>query len=170
MTTRTYYPGVPDYIQTSQRFFIETNVCEIFATMMNCVWYVSVITHLKKLLLNVHAIRTSATNCANSSFAPEYIKTLLPPDWRSKLYLHHDDVWDSFFIHGLLIDHAARSTVLQVPNQTKTQADRLFPALEAQTLRMMGTGQAGWNHACEVCTHVSQGENGDMRMLIINVF
>ncbi|KAF8585099.1 hypothetical protein K439DRAFT_1344218, partial [Ramaria rubella] len=36
----TYYPGIPRFVQASQKFFIEASMCEIFATMMNCSWCV----------------------------------------------------------------------------------------------------------------------------------
>ncbi|KAF8589404.1 hypothetical protein K439DRAFT_1612834 [Ramaria rubella] len=33
-----YYPGVPWFVQASQKFFIEASMCEVFTTMMNCSW------------------------------------------------------------------------------------------------------------------------------------
>jgi CxC5 like cysteine cluster associated with KDZ transposases len=50
-TLRTYYMGIPTFIQSSQHFFIETSLCEIFATMMNCAW--CVIDCLMRMLPNI---------------------------------------------------------------------------------------------------------------------
>ncbi|KAF8588916.1 hypothetical protein K439DRAFT_1333997, partial [Ramaria rubella] len=36
---RMYYTGVPRFVQALQKFFVEASMCEIFATMMNCSWY-----------------------------------------------------------------------------------------------------------------------------------
>ena len=83
------------------------------------------------------------TNCGhiyNMSFTPADIKIFLPMDWVPKLTLYYDDVWNSFFVHALLLDHNARGSTLQIPNQGKTQEDRLRPALEAHNELMKGTG------------------------------
>lgn len=124
-------------------------------------------TCLLPRLLWTSKFRTSVTNCAriyNMSFTPDYIKAFLPYDWKPSLSLYYDDVWDSFFIYSLLIDHKAQLSTLQVPNQAWTQVDRLWLALESCNHRMMGPGQPEWNHACETCVHVFPGENGEMHM------
>ncbi|KAF8589597.1 hypothetical protein K439DRAFT_1332386, partial [Ramaria rubella] len=142
----TYYLGVPAFIHISQRFFIETELCDIFTTMMNCV--------------------TSATNCAciyNVVFTPPDIACFILDNWQPKLTLYYGDVWNSFFIHGLLLDHSACGTVLQISNGGSSPADRLHPVLEARNDLMMGFRQPERNHSCEKCTHVFDGPDGGPR-------
>ncbi|KAF8574394.1 hypothetical protein K439DRAFT_1649787 [Ramaria rubella] len=40
------------------------------------------------------------------------------------------------------------------------QANQLFPALKARNEHMMGIRQEQWNHACDKCTHVFDGDGG----------
>ena len=103
------------------------------------------------------------TNCAciyNVSFAPQFLKPFLPSNWQPKLTLYYEHIWNAFFIHGLLVDHTAHSTTLQLPNKASSQADRLHAALEACNRQMSGTGQIEWNHACEKCAYVFPGDDG----------
>ncbi|KAF8589403.1 hypothetical protein K439DRAFT_1645149 [Ramaria rubella] len=58
-----------------------------------------------------------------------------------------------------------RAEVLELPHWHGTQADRLRPALEARNERMMGIGQEQWNHACDKCTHVFDGADGQKRAI-----
>lgn len=165
-TLRSYYPGIPSFIQASQKCLIEVTLCEVFATMMSCAWYVHLIYTMVQTTFN--SSRTSASNCArlyNHAFAPLTIKEFLPANWQTKLICYPDIVWNSFFIYSLLIYHTARSEVLQIPHKAPSQADRLCPALESQNKVMTGTGQAQWNHACNKCTHVFQTEDGITRKL-----
>ncbi|KAF8577183.1 hypothetical protein K439DRAFT_1649144 [Ramaria rubella] len=100
-TECTYYLGVPRFVQASQKFFIEASMCEIFTTMMNCLW-------------------TSTTNCAriyNQAFMPVAIKDILPSEWQPMLTCYYHDVWDAFFTYSLLLDLCMRLEVLELPHQ-----------------------------------------------------
>jgi hypothetical protein len=39
-TLRTFYPGVPMFVQSSQHFYIDKDICELFSVMMATSWYV----------------------------------------------------------------------------------------------------------------------------------
>ncbi|KAF8581765.1 hypothetical protein K439DRAFT_1274843, partial [Ramaria rubella] len=149
VTLRTYYPGVPRFVQASQKFFIEASMCEIFTTMMNCSWWVS---HCPGRIYN-------------QAFSPLAIKEILPSEWQPMLTCYYDDIWDSFFTYSLLLDSHTHAEVLELPHWRGTQADQLCPALEAQNERMMGIRMEQWNHGCNKCTRVFDGADGQKHRL-----
>ena len=158
---RTYYAHDPDFIHTAEHFFMERQLCELFANMMVTSWYVIILS--RQLMFLQIFCRTSATNCSqiyNSGFVNEYIRAFLPAVWDHRLEMTIDNVWNRFFIHSLLLDHLERNAVLQLDHKAPPQARRLQPALQARNLRMRGTGQEHWNHACELCSWVYTDENG----------
>ena len=71
-----------------------------------------------------------------------------------------DDVWNGFFIYSLLLDYVERGAILQLGHKAPSQARRLQPVLRARNLRMRGTGQEHWNHACDLCSWVCTNEEG----------
>ncbi|KAJ7705216.1 hypothetical protein B0H16DRAFT_1346377, partial [Mycena metata] len=142
-TTRTYYlqDDIPEFIHSAEHFYASTDLCELFANMMATAW-------------------TSATNCAriyNTSISKHVLEPLMPTDWL-RLQMDVDDVYNSFFLHALLLDHHERDVVLQLQHNAPSQAERLHPALEARNIRMAGPGQEEWNHFCDLCCHVYQDE------------
>jgi hypothetical protein len=107
--------------------------------------------------------RTSATNCAriyNLGLSHNPIAHLLPPVWDARLELDCRDVWNAFFLHALLLDHAEQGTVLQLPHNAPSQDARFREALRARNFRMVGPGQEEWNHACDLCCWVMVGDDG----------
>ncbi|KAJ7511947.1 hypothetical protein B0H11DRAFT_1700190, partial [Mycena galericulata] len=143
-TQRTFYPGVPVFIQSSQHFYIDKDLCELFSVMMATSW-------------------TSATNCArtyNSGLSNQSIRSALPPTWPTSLELDVEDVWNSFFLYALLLDHQVRGKILKLSNTAPSQSERLRPALHERNLRMAGTGQPAWNHACNLCCAIHTDEDG----------
>ena len=75
-------------------------------------------------------------------------------DVRNPHSLDGDHVWHAFYLHGLLQDASKRSQTLCLPHKGK-QSERLRAALQARNIRMAGTGQAQWAHACDECEKVS---------------
>lgn len=146
-TTRTYYASPQALLQLSQHFFIDTGLCELFSTMMETSW-------------------TSATNCAriyNQGLGTDVIRAQLPADWPTSLELDVEDVWNAFFLHALLQDCQERGIPLELKHNASSHAERLKPALHARNLRMAGTGQEAWNHACDACCYVYTAEDGSLR-------
>ena len=106
-----------------------------------------------------HISRTSSNNCAWIYNAEnENIGSL---DWALSFTLDTKGVSDAFYLYSLL-DHHNCSKVLELLHHASNNADHLRPALEEQNLRMAGTGQPEWNHACELCTKVYPGQDGDL--------
>ncbi|KDQ51461.1 hypothetical protein JAAARDRAFT_62514 [Jaapia argillacea MUCL 33604] len=71
-----------------------------------------------------------------------------------------DNVWDAFFLYGLLKDHAERGSHLVLEHRATSQALQLLPALEERNAAMVGPGQPQWNHACQSCCEVRVLKDG----------
>ncbi|KDR68401.1 hypothetical protein GALMADRAFT_231368 [Galerina marginata CBS 339.88] len=143
-TTRTYYTEMPTFIQSSQHFYMAVDLCELFTTMMVTSW-------------------TSATNCSriyNQGLQTRDTKAALPADWPTSLELDVEDVWNGFFLHGLIIDRHELGSVLELEHKAESQAKRLLPALQERNNRMAGPGQEAWNHACDRCSYTYENEDG----------
>ncbi|KAJ7211649.1 hypothetical protein GGX14DRAFT_564870 [Mycena pura] len=141
-TTRTYYLEdiLPEYkhIQSAEHFYTSSDLCELFANMMVSAW-------------------TSSTNCAriyNMSISKQALQTLLPADWSLRFQMDGDDVFDSFFLHALILDHCEHGDILELRHDAPSQSERLRPALEARNAHMVGPGQEEWNHVCELCSYI----------------
>ncbi|KAJ6485282.1 hypothetical protein DFH09DRAFT_949028, partial [Mycena vulgaris] len=143
-TLRTYYPGVPCFLQSSQHFYIDKDLCELFSVMMVTSW-------------------TSATNCArtyNAALSNQSIRSSLPATWSTSLELDVEDVWNAFFLYSLLLDYQSRDQPLELPHKAPSQSERLRAALHERNVQMAGTGQPAWNHACNLCCGVVIDEDG----------
>ncbi|KAJ7718060.1 hypothetical protein B0H16DRAFT_1797918 [Mycena metata] len=144
-TERTYYAGVSVLIQSSQHFYIDKELCELFSVMMVTSW-------------------TSATNCArtyNSGLPNEAIQSSLPATWSTSLELDVQDVWNAFFLYALLLDNQVHGKILHLSHTAPSQSERLRPALHERNLRIAGVGQPGWNHACNLCCSIYIDEDGN---------
>ncbi|KAJ6461813.1 hypothetical protein C8R45DRAFT_1179095 [Mycena sanguinolenta] len=144
-STRTYYlqSVFPEFIQTAEHFYTSNDLSELFTNMMVTAW-------------------TSATNCAriyNTSISKDALHPYLPSDWLS-FQMDVDDVFNSFFLNALLLDHNERNVIFELRHDAPSQAERLRPALEARNVRMAGPGQEGWNHVCSLCCYMYQDEEG----------
>lgn len=127
-------------------------------------------SHIHEDLLTHSTLRTSATNCAriyNSTVSQLPLSSSLPPNWPHRLAMDVDDVWDSFFLHALLVDrHTNKLPCLELPHNAPTQLDRLRDALLARNQRMAGPGQEEWNHACSLCCLIQDHEDGTSSMYV----
>ncbi|KAJ7126667.1 hypothetical protein C8R46DRAFT_1247865 [Mycena filopes] len=123
-TTRTYYvqDNIPEFIHSAEHFYTSADLCELFANMMATAW-------------------TSGTNCAriyNTSISKHALQPFMPTGWLS-LQMDVDDVYNSFFLHALLLDHHERNDIFQLRHNAPSQTERLRPALEARNIRMADT-------------------------------
>ncbi|KAF8903513.1 hypothetical protein CPB84DRAFT_1835890 [Gymnopilus junonius] len=95
---RTYYPGIPQYIQVNEHHYIEHRVVRLWVTSLLLGW-------------------VSASNSARSYDLvftdEEYVKD---GDWQFVPRLTTEDVWDAFVIFSLLDDKRRRNRQLQVNN------------------------------------------------------
>ncbi|KAF8583377.1 hypothetical protein K439DRAFT_1279272, partial [Ramaria rubella] len=141
---QSYYSGCPEVLQISKKYFMESSLVERLANLMTVTW-------------------ASTTNCAwfyNMGFGNPDLVGCLPCSWPINLHMDCENVWDAFFLQGLLGDHANRGSVLELHHHVNNNTDHLHPVLEARNERMAGPGQPQWNHACEKCTWVTLAEDG----------
>ncbi|TFK82744.1 hypothetical protein K466DRAFT_499739, partial [Polyporus arcularius HHB13444] len=64
-----------------------------------------------------------------------------------------DNIWHAFYLHALMLDHDRRDMPLHLPHHGP-QAERLRDAMAARNIRMAGTGQPQWAHACDECERI----------------
>lgn len=84
----------------------------------------------------------------------------LPAVYKKSLKLDVEDVWTGLFTYWLLEDCSERGIVLELGHKAKSEFHQLLPALQERNRRMVGPGQAEWNHACELCCWVQTLDDG----------
>jgi hypothetical protein len=159
-SARTYYDQViPEFIHISQRFFMEEAVCEMFANMMVMTWYVLYIHDVPLLISS----RSSATNCArvyNLSIG-DYTRKLQTQYRLLNTEMTMDHVWDSFFLHGLILDASRSKDRLTLPNNEIEHQERYSAALQVRNLKYQGPMRDEWNHCCDTCSHTVARPEGN---------
>ncbi|KAI0739265.1 hypothetical protein C8Q80DRAFT_1112653, partial [Daedaleopsis nitida] len=140
--TRTYYgDNIPRAIEAAKHAFIESSLCERFATSSACAW-VSFTNNSR-----IYNLEHSNTN--KSPNAWQFPRQWAPhqPELTTVL------VSDTFYIYALLRDRSQRALHL-VLNNHGNQASRLQPALIQRTASLVGPAREGWNHVCKRCCAV----------------
>ncbi|KAG8850470.1 hypothetical protein FRB91_009052 [Serendipita sp. 411] len=134
--SRTYYAEeIPNFIEASKHYYMETALCELFANMMMMAW-------------------TSATNCARiynlgiDAFAGQ---SRPQSDRATNLLMDGTNVWDSFFIHALICDAIRRKRPLSLPHSDTTHSSRFNDALRERNEHFSSFDRPNWNHACDDC-------------------
>ncbi|KAJ3520707.1 hypothetical protein NMY22_g12634 [Coprinellus aureogranulatus] len=133
-TRHTYYREQPQFIHGSESSFMDRRTYQMFTSMMLHAW-------------------TSATNCArvyNESIVRKEFRRLLPEIHAKSLVLDVETLWNSLFLFWLIEDAADGEEVLEIPHD-RDHSLRLDDALNERNLRMAGTGQEEWSHACDLC-------------------
>lgn len=104
--------------------------------------------------------RTSATNLARiyNLDVPDASVRIQAP-WSYQLQINTEQVWDAFFVHGLLLDCSSCNTIL-ILDVSVPQDQRLHFALETRNQHMVGPGQKYWNHACNLCCAERKSPDG----------
>ncbi|KAJ7349748.1 hypothetical protein DFH08DRAFT_1079096 [Mycena albidolilacea] len=139
-TVRTFYvfDAIPEFIHSSEHFYMTADLCELFSNMMMSAW-------------------TSGTNCAriyNTSICKSYLESSLPLDWQTTFHMDVDDVWNAFYLYSLCLDYYEWQEILELSHSAPSQAERLRPLLDLRNSRMAGNGQEEWNHACNLCCYI----------------
>ncbi|KIJ45957.1 hypothetical protein M422DRAFT_778702 [Sphaerobolus stellatus SS14] len=143
---RTYYRDIPEYIQCSKKIFIEHTLVERFANQMVMSW-------------------TSFTNCRhiyNEEYSGHRDLLIPPAAWRFTFKLDTDNISDAFYLYSLLLDHSRHGTYLRLSHHAANNTERIEQAMEARNTRMTGPGQPEWNHACDGCMKLFEGENDNI--------
>ncbi|KAG2007045.1 cytochrome P450 [Coprinopsis cinerea AmutBmut pab1-1] len=165
--TRQYYRGVPDIIQVSMHYFLESELLEIFATSHTFAWVSSQNSAriynlaLGKPLAHIlnNAMAYGAVYDSTKASQPTF-------SWPYPLTLRPEDALDGFFLYSLLLYHAEEKASLTLPNNPSLSArERLRYALQDRNDAMQGVGQDDYLHACDLCYKVIKGEDGTLRKM-----
>ncbi|KAJ7176348.1 hypothetical protein C8R43DRAFT_1084702 [Mycena crocata] len=132
---RTYYGGVPNFIQIGVHQFAERKLIALWTTLMLVAW-------------------VSATNCSQTydmALSGQEEHDFASGGWQFGCVLTTDHVWDAFIILMLLEYHDRRDTLLQVPH-TGDQKNRYTTVMESRNLEVIQQGQEGVvGHCCNKC-------------------
>jgi hypothetical protein len=146
---------MPEFIHTSEHFYTNADLCELFSNMMMTAWYVLQFPFKREITQTI--IRTSGTNCAriyNASISKDSLQSSLPVDWQTTFQMDVEDVWNAFYTYSLCLDCHERQETMELPHVAASQTERLSTLLKARNGRMAGTGQEEWNHACDLCCYI----------------
>ncbi|KAJ7759415.1 hypothetical protein DFH07DRAFT_1023762 [Mycena maculata] len=132
---RTYYGGIPRYIQIGAHQFAEKRLIAMWISLMLVAW-------------------VSATNCSRSydmALSGQEERDFAAGGWQFGCLLTTDHVWDTFTILTLLDYNERKGTCLQVP-QTGDQRSRFKDAMAARNAEVILEGQEGVvDHCCDKC-------------------
>ncbi|KAF7323566.1 hypothetical protein MKEN_00576900 [Mycena kentingensis (nom. inval.)] len=121
---RTYYNGIPDFIQIGAHQFAERRLVGMWISLMLVAW-------------------VSATNCAKSydlSLSQQEVYDMSSGGWQFGCKLTTNHVYDAFIILTLLDYHQRNHTNLVVPHNGE-QKDRFMRAMEARNDEVIRLGQ-----------------------------
>ncbi|PPQ67448.1 hypothetical protein CVT26_007242 [Gymnopilus dilepis] len=160
-SSREYYGGVPEVIQVSQHFFMESSLLELFAVGKNLGWLSS---------LNCSKIYNECLGFLHSHIVNQkkaYLETFhhykrLDIRWQTSMDIRDEHVLNGFFLYSLLLDKAERGTRLWLVHDESSQRDRLKAALAERNKLMEGIGQENYTHACDLCFIVEENEAGEL--------
>ncbi|KAG2751907.1 hypothetical protein P692DRAFT_20871831 [Suillus brevipes Sb2] len=144
-TLRTYYQGIPQFIQVSDHQFVELQLAMQWMDLMQ--------------------IAVSATNCA-SLYAVAQARRDLHNDgadqWQFGSALTTEQVWDCFTLLALLDDHHQRDESLVVAHDGD-QKNRFTKAMYARNNHIILRGQDELPHACFGCMRIFESPDGALR-------
>ncbi|KAF9022229.1 hypothetical protein BDZ89DRAFT_1070862 [Hymenopellis radicata] len=150
---RTYYPYFNLHelhvIEVATHYYMEASLARRFTNMSVCSW-VSSTNNAKIYNLEYDNATTQAV--ANS--------------WDLSVEMSSDMAMDGLLLLGLLRDTVERQVMLTLNQNAPNNHDRLRPALEERTARMVGPGQEYWNHACTGCCEVNQDTKQALRAVV----
>ncbi|KAJ7509683.1 hypothetical protein B0H11DRAFT_1702569, partial [Mycena galericulata] len=126
---RDYYGGIPDLIMVSMHHVVERQLAVLWEVQM----------------VFSHTSAEAASRIYNAALRTR------PDD--SEQMLQPTTIWDSFYLHALLRDATKHNLQLSV-NHNGFNSDRLNSALKSRNVRMAGSGQDQWAHACHNCMKV----------------
>ncbi|KAG6375794.1 hypothetical protein JVT61DRAFT_2647 [Boletus reticuloceps] len=139
---RTYYPGVPPFVQVGEHQFVQRELVMQWMDLMQ--------------------VAVSATNCAHLyDIAQARRLSSHDVDWQFGTTLTTEQVWDAFTILALLEDAHSRNARLVVSHDGHQQ-DCFSAAMHARTERIIVFGQDELPHACDGCMRIFTSPDGTM--------
>ncbi|KAJ7199613.1 hypothetical protein GGX14DRAFT_372934 [Mycena pura] len=130
---REYYAQFLPYVQAQQKAFVEVDLCEYFEYYM-CLSHTSTANLAR--IYNTQLGRTPIMMSTESALLPE---------------IAQDTVMDAFFMNALLRRHMREDTCLILPHNTVHHEHRFDHAMDLCNIKMAGTGQPQYLHACHDC-------------------
>ncbi|KAJ7578705.1 hypothetical protein C8J56DRAFT_1060151 [Mycena floridula] len=166
---RVYYKTgtIPRFLHVTEKSFVEAELAVFFETQMAFQQY-------GKTLSGRFFISQLSSSASADSIARTYNACLgtnaanLPNPSSLQGLLPYETVYDAFFLHALLRDGIRNDLQLWVPHGG-LQYNRWDQVLLQRNLRMAGTGQEVWGHACKKCMRVEKDENGNLGKKFQNV-
>ncbi|KAF9477654.1 hypothetical protein BDN70DRAFT_810293 [Pholiota conissans] len=161
-SSRQYYVGIPECIQASMHYFIDTPLLEFFGAGSTFGWLSS---------MNASRIYNESIGDLNSHILnnrPAYIQQLCssdldkkqPQQWAHSLRLDEEFLLNGFFLYSLLLDKSEQLGTLSLVHDEQSQRLRLRDALLERNKRMEGPGQEAYFHACDLCFFVFEDDDG----------
>ncbi|KAI0039532.1 hypothetical protein FA95DRAFT_1585268 [Auriscalpium vulgare] len=141
---RTYYPGIPDFLQVGEHQFIAAALASAWTDLMVVSW-------------------VSATNCARSYEMSLSQKSTHVEGWQFGFSLTTEQVWDAFILLALLRDHERRSQLLHVPHSGE-QRDRFVTAMQRRNELIVFAGQPELRHYCDRCMRIYEDPDTSVPM------
>ncbi|KAF8581706.1 hypothetical protein K439DRAFT_1647814 [Ramaria rubella] len=157
-STQTYYKGVPDVIQVSQRSYFKTAVLELQANQMCFRWESSA----NCVRTYNQALRVPDAHRANNVTAfgdDQWAAVPLPLSWGASLIMSGANVLDGFYLYSLLLDKAEHKQRLVLPHDATLQKLRLELLIAEWNATMEGFGKESYAHAYDVCCHIYEDED-----------
>ncbi|EIW75746.1 hypothetical protein CONPUDRAFT_169481 [Coniophora puteana RWD-64-598 SS2] len=144
---RTYYKGVPDYIQVGENHYVEKRLAEIWTNDM-LVSQTSA-TNLADLYHETYAVKRDEMENDASKFSIPF-RTMLTAD----------DVWNAILVLALLRDRRPHNRPLAVAHAGEGWPD-FADALRERNERFQLFGQPELRHCCTGCMCCHDGYNNE---------
>ncbi|KAF8576618.1 hypothetical protein K439DRAFT_1649253 [Ramaria rubella] len=145
-STCTYYEGIPDVIQVSQRYYLETALLELQANEM---------------CFACQALQVPNAHQANNRTVFLYTgqpEVPLPGSWQSSLTMSSGHVLNGFLLYSLLLDKAEHNQTLVMPHDAASQKLHLEPVMTEWNATMEGISQEHYAHACDLCCKMYEND------------
>ncbi|KAG1882694.1 hypothetical protein F4604DRAFT_1921259 [Suillus subluteus] len=141
---RTYYTGIPQFIQVSDHQFVELELAMQWMDLMQIV--------------------VSATNCAHLYGIAQARRSCTDnvDDWQFGSSLTTEQVWDSFTLLALLDYLQQRDERLIVPHDSD-QKHHFTTTMYACNSQIVLEGQDKLPHPCCACMHIFESPDGTLR-------
>ncbi|KDR69915.1 hypothetical protein GALMADRAFT_76807 [Galerina marginata CBS 339.88] len=142
---RTYYEGMPKYLQVGEHQFVENKLIEFWISSMLLGWM-------------------SAKNCAvtyDRALSMRDQKDAEEGGWRFGMKLTTEHVWDAFVLWSLLGQHYRKNLLVSVPH-TGEQKHRFTKLMQEQNDEIINEGQDQIDHYCDKCMHVWEDGDGNL--------
>ncbi len=146
---------MPRYLEVAEHCYVESELAQLFATQMAFSQYVILYSSRERL----HGLILLSIVCSASGEAIARIYNLSINTQHDDDCLSSETVWNTFYLYALLRDSVRQSIGLVLPHRG-SHKDRLNARLLEQNLRVAGTGQEQWAHACRDCAKVIVEHDG----------